>query len=234
MKVCAIPLGVTVVAVTKTFPPEVIAEAYALGYRHFGENYVQEFVNKYDSLPKQIRANAVWHMIGHVQSRKARDVVRLFDWVDSVDSIELAQKLHKNAHDMGKTLHVLLQVNITGEQRKSGFDLTNWENDTGKLSNFLLFIEQVVLRNLVVAGLMVMPPLVAHAEENRSVFQSAKRLFDLIKRRVSSPHWQHLSMGTSQDYRVAIEEGATMVRLGEAIFGKRAAKLPPGSIRGII
>ncbi len=221
MRVPHISSSVTLVAVTKTFPVETIIEAYANGIRHFGENYVEEFEKKYAALPDEIKDNAVFHMIGHVQSRKVKDVVRLFHWVDSVDSIKLGKKLSSEAERQGLSLSILLEVNLIGEASKFGFDPETLQQAIDEL---------IALPNLRVEGLMVMPPLVANAEENREVFRSAKRLFDSALAHFSARDerelkfattWRHLSMGTSQDFRVAIEEGATMVRLGTAIFGPR-------------
>jgi PLP dependent protein len=200
-----VPSSVTVVAVTKTLPAQVIIEAYHAGIRHFGENRVPEFAKKYEELPSEIQRNATWHMVGHVQGRKASDVARLFDWVDSVDSIELARKLSTHAKANNKTLHILLQVNIAGESGKTGFDLQHFH---------LSINESVKLPNIIVEGVMVMPPFVVDPEDNRLVFRQAKKLCDEMG-------LTQLSMGTSQDYEVAISEGATMVRLGEALFGKR-------------
>ena len=122
MNIPSLPPAVTLVAVTKTFAVEAIIEAYRAGIRHFGENYVEEFATKYANLPQEIKEHAVFHMIGHVQSKKATDVVRLFDRVDSVDSIKLARKLSREAVRQGLSLSVLLEVNLTAEATKFGFD----------------------------------------------------------------------------------------------------------------
>lgn len=228
--------SVTLVAVTKTLPPERVFEAVKAGVTHFGENYVQEARMKLPVVSKTAGKPLIWHMIGHVQSRKVKEVVELFDWVDSVDSIALLERLSRYAKELGKTLHVLLEVNLAREPTKYGFDVAGWEHTSEKLKCFdVLEHESISLPNIVVAGLMVMPPHVTNSEENRPVFRSAKRLFDEIGRRLKSAStdssseihfasWKHLSMGTSQDYTVAIEEGATMVRLGAVIFGPRLSK----------
>lgn len=228
--------GVTVVAVTKTLPVERILEGVEVGITHFGENYMEEARMKLSIVSKTAGKPLIWHMIGHVQSRKAKEVVELFDWVDSVDSIALLARLNRYAKGLGKTLHVLLEVNLTGEKTKYGFDLAGWENNSEKLKCFdVLEHENISLPNVVIVGLMVMPPQVSDPEENRPTFRSAKRLFDEIGRRLKSAStdrssevhfasWKHLSMGTSQDYKVALEEGATMVRLGTAFFGPRLSK----------
>lgn len=205
MKLPKISQSVTLVAVTKTFPVEMIIEAYQSGIRHFGENYVEEFEQRYRLLPLEIKKNAVFHMIGHVQSRKVKKVVELFDWVDSVDSMKLAQKLNTEAKRQDRSLSVLLEVNLSGEATKYGFTPEELQQSLHEL---------VALPNLRVEGLMIMPPLATDPEENREVFRSARRLCKEIG-------LSHLSMGTSQDYKVAIEEEATMVRLGTALFGPR-------------
>ncbi|KKU86609.1 MAG: Alanine racemase domain protein [Candidatus Gottesmanbacteria bacterium GW2011_GWA2_47_9] len=209
MNIPRLPSSVTLVAVTKTFPADAIIEAFALGVRYFGENYVEEFEKKYANIPQEIKDNATFHMIGHVQSRKAGDVVRLFHWVDSVDSVKLARKLSDAAVRQGRSLSILLEVNVAGEATKFGFDPQTLQQSVDEI---------IKLPNLRVEGLMVMPPQVENQEENREVFKNAKQLLDELSSRLAG---RHLSMGTSQDYRVAIEEGSTMVRLGEAIFGPR-------------
>lgn len=196
-----LPSSVAVVAVTKTFQFEAVATAHAMGLTHIGENRVEEAREKIAEAKRQGFIDIVWHMIGHVQSRKAREVAEIFDWVDSVDSIELLQKLDKEAGKIGKKLHVLLEINISGEKSKYGFDV---------IPNNLTYL------NLIIEGLMTMAPFVNNPEENRIIFRTLKKL--------SSAHpsiGKELSMGTSCDYKVAIEEGATQVRLGEALFGPR-------------
>lgn len=213
MKQVHVPPKVTVVAVTKTLPAQRIIEAYRAGYRHFGENYVEEFAKKYEELPSEIKKSATFHMIGHVQGRKAKEVVRLFDWVDSVDSIKLVRTLSTLAKENNKTLHILLQVNIAEESGKYGVNTHDVH---------VLIHESISLPNIIVEGLMVMPPLVTNPEDNRMIFRSAKQLLNEIKRELKfATTWGYLSMGTSQDYMVAIEEGATMVRLGTSLFGER-------------
>lgn len=207
--ILSIPPGVTLVAVTKTVPVSAIVEAYRLGIRHFGENYVGEFEEKYAQLPEEVRKGATFHMIGHVQSRKVKQVVALFDWVDSVDSVALAQKLDAAAGNVKKKIHILFQVNISGEKTKYGF--RDFQN--AKLEHFHF-------PNLIIDGLMTMPPAVTNPEDNRKIFRSLKNLSDAVRKKYQE-FGSTLSMGTSQDYQVAIEERATMVRLGTALFGER-------------
>ncbi len=191
-----------VVAVTKTFPFEIVQKAVKMGYTHIGENRVEEAKKKIQLARQNELENLCWHMIGHVQSRKVSDVVELFDRVDSVDSVELLEKLDTEAGKIGKKLHVLLEVNISGEKSKYGFD------EIPKNLNY---------QNLIIDGLMTMAPFVTNPEDNRSIFRSLRALS------ASTPKIGNvLSMGTSCDYAVAIDEGATEVRLGEALFGSRS------------
>jgi PLP dependent protein len=210
-----------IVAVTKTFPFSTVQQAYDAGFRHLGENRIEEARSKITQAREEGMGHSIWHMIGHVQGRKVKDVVGLFDWVDSVDTIHIAKKLDTEAGKLGKKLHILLEVNLSGEKTKYGFDLFNWEKDPKKLEHFHLSIyESMNLGYIVVEGLMTMAPYVKNSEDNRSIFQSMKRLSETI--RVQVPGFGgHLSMGTSCDYEVAVDEGATMVRLGEALFGPR-------------
>ena len=214
-----IPGNITIVAVTKAFPIEVVREALRLGIRHFGENRLEEASGK---IPL-IKDDTVWHMIGHVQGRKAKNVAELFDWVDSVDSVEIAQKLSVAAQNLNKRLHVLFEVNLSREVSRFGFDLAGWEKDKKKLDAFIAKAKSIVtLSSLVVEGLMTMPPYVKRAEDNRNIFRSMKTLSKVVSEKVPDVG-THLSMGTSSDFEVAIEEGATMVRIGEALFGTRNA-----------
>ena len=206
-----LPVGVILIAVTKTLPVAVIEEAYRSGIRHFGENYVEEFEEKYDALPQEIKDNAIFHMIGHVQSRKVKRVVELFDWVDSVDSIKLANKLNEEAQRQGRSVSILLEVNLTGEASKYGFDPAGFFQNVAAIH---------ALPALLISGLMTMPPAVGNPDDNRMIFRSLKKLSETIRKKHPA-FGPALSMGTSQDYAVAIEEGATMVRLGKALFGPR-------------
>jgi pyridoxal phosphate enzyme (YggS family) len=156
-----------------------------------------------------------------VQGNKARDVAKLFDCVDSVDSIDLAKQLDKEAASAGKKLRILLEVNLSGELTKYGFDLAHWDGQTDKRDRFLATISDLTrFSNITIEGLMTMPRYVTNPEDNRAIFQSMKKLSETL--RTQTPGFgSELSMGTSCDYRVAIEEGATQVRLGEVLFGKR-------------
>ena len=205
--------AVTLMAVTKTVPPERIGEAYAAGIRWFGENRVREFAGKLDAIGD--RQDAHWHMIGHLQSNKARRAIELFDAVDSVDSLHLARKLNLAAEGLGKKVAVLIEINIAGEASKSGLAA-----DSSEFEDLLAAAPE--LASLHFQGLMTVPPYSEEAENSRPYFRKMRELFDHIQhRRLTSIHMNVLSMGMSHDFQVALEEGATCVRLGTAIFGER-------------
>jgi PLP dependent protein len=209
------PARVRLVAVTKNQPPEAIAAAFDLGMRHFGENRVEEAEPKIPGLPPDI----TWHMIGHVQSRKAKLVVPLFDVVHSVDSVKLAARLHRLAGEEGRRLPVLLQVNVSGEEAKYGLAADRWAEDGAQRRELLAAVAEIVaLPGLEVQGLMTMAPIVSDPEEVRPVFAAMRRLRKELAALHPEAGWQHLSMGMSDDFEVAVEEGATLVRIGRAIF----------------
>jgi pyridoxal phosphate enzyme (YggS family) len=210
---------ITLMAVSKTFPAERIREAYAAGLRVFGENRVQEFAGKADAL-RDLR-DIEWHLIGHLQTNKAAKAAALFDAVDSVDSMRMAEKLNGFAESSGKTLSVLVEINVGGEnvggeKEKSGVAPSSDELDQ-------------ILRggprwgNLKIHGLMTVPPYTEDPEGSRLYFRQLRQLRDSIAaRKLPQIGTAVLSMGMSHDFEVAIEEGATWVRVGTAIFGDRA------------
>ena len=215
------PSGITLVAVTKTQSPAVIRAAYDLGLRHFGENRVEEAEGKVAALPGDIH----WHMIGHIQSRKAKRVVPLFDMVHSVDSVKLAQRLDRLSAGRPGLLPVLLECNVSGEESKYGFNASRWVEDRTQWDALVAAVKEIVtLPNLQVQGLMTMAPIVADAQQARPVFVRLRTLRDKLAEAFPQVDWQHLSMGMTDDFLVAIEEGATMVRVGRAIF---EPTLPP-------
>ncbi len=206
------PEEVTLVAVSKTMPVELVQMAYNLGVTNFGENRVQEALPKIAAFhPQGLR----WHMIGHLQSNKAGKVVEPFYCVHSVDSLHLAQTLSKHAGEHGKVLPVLLEINVSGEASKEGMTLA----ETSELARQI-----VDLPDIQVDGLMTIAPLVEEPEQVRPVFRELRLLRDRLRSEVPQSSWQHLSMGMTGDYTVAIEEGATIVRIGRAIFGERHKK----------
>ena len=207
---------VTLVAVSKTKPLELVKIAYNSGVTDFGENRVQEALAKIaDFNPAGIR----WHMIGHLQSNKAGKVIGSFACIHSVDSLHLAQMLNQHAEKASQATMlrqpILLQVNISGEQSKEGMS----EAETPSLARQI-----VALPHLDVQGLMTVAPLVQNPEEVRPVFRRLRELNERLRQEVPGSSWQHLSMGMTDDYRIAIEEGATIVRVGRAIFGERIKK----------
>ncbi len=208
---------VTLVAVSKTRSVEEILVAYHAGVRHLGENRIEEAETKIPSLRHAVIAEPiVWHMIGHVQSRKARRTAELCALVHSVDSLHLAARLDRFAGEIGKRLPILLEINVSGEESKYGFRA--WDQD-GCESLYREAGSLVSLAHLEVRGLMAMAPVVPDPELARPVFRRLRELRDALGARVPSIPWSELSMGMTDDFEVAIEEGATIVRIGRAIFG---------------
>ena len=201
-------------AVSKTFPVERIREAYAAGLRVFGENRVQEFEGKAAAL--RDLPGAEWHLIGHLQTNKAAKAAELFSAVDSVDSERLAEKLNAAAEKTGRTLAVLIEINVGGEQAKSGL-----APEAEELEHILLGAPQ--WRSLHIRGLMTVPPYTENPEGARPSFRKLREIRDRIAaRHLPAVSTNVLSMGMSHDFEVAIEEGSTCVRVGTAIFGERA------------
>jgi pyridoxal phosphate enzyme (YggS family) len=204
---------VSLMAVSKTFPADAIIEAYVAGARIFGESKVQEFDGKATALAEL--HDAEWHMIGHLQTNKAAKAIELFGYIDSVDSLRLAQKLNTAASQAGKKLGVLIEINVGGEAAKSGVTL-----DSAELEQILTSAPQ--LSNLEFRGLMTVPPWTDDPEGARPFFRKLRQLRDkLTSPKVSGVRLDMLSMGMSHDFQVAIEEGSTCVRIGTAIFGDR-------------
>lgn len=200
---------VTLIAVSKTKPVEMLQEIYDCGCRDFGENKVQEIMDKYDKLPNDIR----WHMIGHLQTNKVKYIVDKVYMIHSVDSIKLAKEISKEAVKKNVTVKVLLEVNVAKEETKFGL-LTE---------EVLDFYKEVIdLPGLKVCGLMTIAPYVENSEENRQYFVNLKQLMvDIESEKTDNISVGELSMGMTGDYEVAIEEGATYVRVGTGIFGER-------------
>ena len=202
--------SIRLVAVSKTMPAEVVGEAIEAGVTHLGENYIQEAKEKINTLATY---PATWHFIGHLQSNKAKYAVRLFDLIHSVDSLKLAQELDKYAKKNDKVQAILIQVNVAREDSKSGVYL----EDTVQLLR-----EVSRLENIAVKGLMTMPPHFNAPEKVRPFFSALREFRDQIKKEaIPNISMDELSMGMTGDFEAAIEEGATMVRIGTAIFGDR-------------
>ena len=200
---------VRLIAVSKTKPAEMVLEAYRAGVRDFGENKVQEILEKAPALPQDIR----WHMIGHLQKNKVRQVVGKVVLIHSVDSVPLAEQIEKEAAKQGCEADILLEVNVAEEETKFGFRTGEVEEAARQIAK---------LPHVHIQGLMTIAPFVENSEENRGVFQ---KLFDLsvdMKRKnIDNVNMNVLSMGMSGDFMTAIEEGATMIRVGTSIFGAR-------------
>jgi pyridoxal phosphate enzyme (YggS family) len=208
------PDEIALMAVTKTQPQEPIREAYNAGLRLFGENRVQEFAAKVETL-RDLQA-AQWHMIGHLQTNKAAKTAELFRAVDSVDSLKLAEKLDAAARALGKKLDVLVEINVGGEAAKSGV-----APDSPALEELLIAAPR--LEALVFRGLMTVPPFTDDPKDARFYFRKVRELRDAIAaRKLPSVALDELSIGMSHDFEVAIAEGSTCVRVGTAIFGERA------------
>jgi PLP dependent protein len=199
--------SVEVVAVSKTHPAEVIREAVDAGQFLFGENRVQEAKAKIPDLPAKLR----WHLIGHLQSNKIRQALPLFEMIHGVDSIELLDDIQRIAGELGLFPRVLLQVNLAGESSKFGF----------AAEQLLSQVERILrVERVQIEGLMTIPPLAADPENSRKYFVALREIRDRLEQEFRFP-LPNLSMGMSGDYRVAVEEGATLVRVGTAIFGER-------------
>ena len=213
------PEAIRLVVVTKSQPVEIAQAAIEAGAQILGENYPEEGVMKIQSLAAQ--SGVEWHMIGHVQSRKARLVADHFALLHSLDSLKLAQRLDRFAAEQNRTLSVLLEFNVGGEASKSGWEVSNITD----LEKILPDIQTVLaLPNLRVRGLMTMPPLGTEPQASRRFFQSLRLIRDQLALHYPQADWRELSMGTSADYMVAVEEGATLVRVGTAIVGARKYK----------
>jgi pyridoxal phosphate enzyme (YggS family) len=207
------PAEIALMAVCKTFPADTILEAYAAGQRLFGENRVQEFADKFPRVTSV--ADAKFHMIGHLQSNKTAKAAEIFNAVDSIDSAKLAQRLNDSAQKLGKVLEVLIEINVGGEEAKSGLAPDSTEIEA-------ILNEAPSWTNLRVRGLMTVPPYTEDPEGARPYFRRLRTLRDrLAERNLPAIQLEVLSVGMSHDFEVAIEEGSTCVRIGTAIFGWR-------------
>ncbi|MCI8357761.1 MAG: YggS family pyridoxal phosphate-dependent enzyme [Lachnospiraceae bacterium] len=203
------PDDVTLIAVSKTKPLPMLEEAYECGCRDFGENKVQELVEKWEQMPKDIR----WHMIGHLQRNKVKYIVDKVYLIHSVDSLRLAEEISKEAVKKGVTVSVLIEVNAAQEESKFG---TTCEDA------FRLVEEASRLPNIIIKGLMTIAPYVENAEENKQYFEKLRQIYvDINRKSIDNVYMTELSMGMTGDYETAIAEGATYVRVGTGIFGER-------------
>lgn len=219
------PSSVTLVAVTKTRRTEEIVAALRLGLVHCGENRVEEAVRKIPQVQASLTAadrQPVWHMVGHLQRRKVRHAVTSFHWIHSVDRLAVAREISKRCVAAQTELPALLEVNVTGEAQKYGFPVAGGVANRPAVEALCRQIDQIAeLPGLIIRGLMTMAPFVAEAEEARPAFRMLRELRDELGRRFPAVRWDCLSMGMTNDFEVAVEEGATMVRIGTAIFGPR-------------
>ncbi|MBS6516777.1 MAG: YggS family pyridoxal phosphate-dependent enzyme [Clostridium sp.] len=200
---------VTLISVSKTKPVEMLKEAYEAGSRDFGENRVQEIMEKYEQMPEDVR----WHMIGHLQKNKVRQVIDKAVLIHSVDTVELAEQIEKDAAKRDLTVDILLEVNVAEEESKFGFRTEEVEDAVMKIKE---------LPHVHIKGLMTIAPFVSNSEDNREVFKKLYQLYvDIRSKNIDNVNMSVLSMGMTGDYEVAIEEGATMIRVGTGIFGAR-------------
>jgi len=204
-----LPDGVELVAAGKTRKPEEIVEAIEAGIKIIGENYVQEAERADEMVGNKVK----WHFIGHLQKNKVKKAVRLFDMIETVDSVEMASRIDKRCAQIGKVMPVLVEINSGHEEQKSGVLPENAEQLVKELS---------VFPNIRVMGLMTMGPRFGNPEDSRPYFVETKKIFDQLKELdLPEIEMQYLSMGMTNSYKVAIEEGANMVRIGTKIFGER-------------
>jgi len=207
------PHEITLMAVSKMVQPDLIHEAYNSGIRQFGESRVQEFAAKAGAV-SELR-DADWHMIGHLQKNKTARAVEMFSWIDSLDSLRLAERLNASAVTVGEKISVLIEINVGGEETKGGI-----APDAHELEELLQAAAK--FDNLIFSGLMTVPPFAGDPDQARPYFKKLRDLRDQIAaRRMPSLRMSVLSMGMSHDFEVAIEEGSTYVRVGTAIFGER-------------
>ena len=200
---------VMLLAVTKKKSPEIIKEVLNTGLYHLGENYVQEFLEKKERV---VFPNVKWHFIGHIQSKKVKDIVGQVELIHSVDRLKTLIEIQRRAEEKQIKQRVLLQVNIANEGTKSGFSVNELDSVISKGKTY---------ENIILSGLMIMPPLFKDSEQVRPLFKATKKLQESLKDKYSLKDFVELSMGTSGDYLIAIEEGATIVRLGTLLVGER-------------
>lgn len=221
------PQEVTLVAVSKTHPAATVLDALRAGQVDFGENRPEEAIGKIAAVAECLQPGEAaprWHMIGHVQSRKARYVVSRFALVHSVDTLKLAQKLSHLCEERGCTQDILLEVNVSGEESKEGWAAAGWEQSMTVRESLWSDIQSMLaLPGIRIRGLMTMAPIVDDPEQARPVFAGLRRLREALREAFPQSSWPELSMGMTDDYPVAISEGATLVRIGRAIFGRRLA-----------
>lgn len=218
------PTEITLIAVTKTWPDEVLLAAYAAGMRHFGENRAEELAQKRPSLTNQLGPHhgIVWHFIGTVQSRKTNLIAEHADIFHALDRLKIAHRLASQLQANGRILPHFLEINISGEESKAGFDLSQWEENATQRQTLRTALQTIrELPNLPPIGLMTMAPWEAPDTEIRAVFRRTRQLAEWLQTELNLTEPLQLSMGMTDDFEIAIEEGATHIRVGRALFGER-------------
>lgn len=218
------PDEVTIVAVSKTWPAAVVIAAYEAGLRHFGENRPEELAEKRTEVEAQLgpASGIIWHLIGPLQSRKTPLAAAHADVFHALDRLKIARRLARDLAELGRPLPVLLQVNVSGEESKHGFAATRWEADAAQQAALLEAAREIAaLPGLRVSGLMTMAPWEAPQAEIGAVFARTRALATWLAAAVPQASWSQLSMGMSDDFALAVAQGATHVRIGRAIFGER-------------
>jgi PLP dependent protein len=214
------PAAVKLVVVTKTHPVDVVKTLVDLGAEHLGENYAEEALPKIEAAGFQ--AKIKWHMVGHVQSRKAKLVCEHFDYVHSIDRLKIASALDRRAREKGKKIPVLVECNVSGEENKFGFPA--WDEDDW-LELLPTLRDIMNLDNLEVKGLMTLAPYLPEPEQSRPYFRMLKKLSYFLQEQFPDKNMGELSMGMSHDFEIAVQEGATWVRIGTAILGERSKRI---------
>lgn len=215
---------ITLVAVTKTWPTTVLLEAYEAGMRHFGENRTTELAQKRPALEARLGSNSgiVWEFIGTLQSRQTGVVADLADTFHALERLKIANRLGRQLRENGRSLPCYLEVNVSGEMSKSGFQMNNWENNATQREQLRSVVQTIQnLPGIEIVGLMTMAPWGAPDDEIRAVFQQTRGVRDWLETAVTGLKLPQLSMGMTDDFEIAIEEGATHVRVGRALFGSR-------------
>lgn len=212
---------ITVVAVTKMVPLSVVLDAFSLGLLNFGESRPEDAVEKISELNKlKNETKPIWHLIGHIQSRKSAIAVNYFDIIHSVDTTKLAERLSAIAIKAGKEMPIYLECNVSGEASKSGFQVNDWLADITQQRFFIDECKKILsLPGLRVEGLMTIAPRTSAPELSRPHFVNLRSLRDLLFEKIPNYKGHHLSMGMTDDFEVAVEEGATLIRIGRGIFG---------------
>lgn len=211
---------IMLIAVSKQKPVEMLQAAYDAGLRHFGENRSAEFAEKIAHFESQ--PDMVWHFIGNLQTRQSKPIAASGDWFHAVDRLKIANRLNNQLEEFGRNLSVFLEINVSGEESKHGFDVSNWEAD-GAQRDAIASVAATIsdLSRIDVCGLMTMAPYGSPESDIRRIFQRTRRLREWLREQVPQASWDGLSMGMTDDYEIAIEEGATQVRVGRALFGQR-------------